>query len=225
MSINQYLIEEIKAKYKITDYLASKGIHPVNQRERYVSYLCPLHTDKHPSFMIYKDENGYENYHCFGCGINGIIISIYAALEHVTWQKAIEYLGNGIVISEDHKLNVTIDELKKEISDSSLKNANNIFGEISLQIACMGLVHMRKTNMDPKELSILENLYKKVDECVNGCDIESLSDIYSFISGENNVLGKNVFEYRMSLYIDRQNKIMQDKLIVEELNGSKPDNM
>ena len=58
--------------------------------------LCPLHREKTPSFMIFADQG---RFHCFGCGRNGNVIDLHAALKGVSGMEAlcdlagIEYHG------------------------------------------------------------------------------------------------------------------------------------
>jgi CHC2 zinc finger len=58
--------------------------------------LCPLHREKTPSFTIFADQG---RFHCFGCGRNGNVIDLHAALKGVFGMEAlcdlagIEYHG------------------------------------------------------------------------------------------------------------------------------------
>ena len=69
MKISHYVIDAIKNKYSIVDYLAKNGIHSSRAYQGRIAYLCPIHkTDTKPSFIVYDDdvERG-QNYFCFGC--------------------------------------------------------------------------------------------------------------------------------------------------------------
>ena len=48
MVVDRYLIDQIEERHKITDYLASKEIQPINRQEHRIAYRCPLHDDKKP---------------------------------------------------------------------------------------------------------------------------------------------------------------------------------
>lgn len=54
-----------------------------------VKYKCPLHNEKSPSFVWYKDQN---TFHCYGCSANGDVIDLVMALEHVDFKGALNYL-------------------------------------------------------------------------------------------------------------------------------------
>ncbi len=50
--------------------------------------LCPIHTEKNPSFHVYPDGH----FHCYGCGAHGDAADLVAAVEGISRKKAIELL-------------------------------------------------------------------------------------------------------------------------------------
>ena len=217
MAINRYLIDTIRKKYKITTYLASKGFEPARKHENRISYLCPLHKEQIPSFMVFLNPGEYESYFCFGCKKYGDLISLYAALESTDWKTAIGILGEGIEVTDVHKLNVTVEELKAELLSTGIEQANVLFGEISLQIASMGAEHLKRTAYDSEERNFLESLYRIIDRVVANFDIETLSDIYQFLLGEN-PLHCNAFLHRMMDWDQRQEEKLRAKLMAGRNN-------
>ena len=53
--------------------------------------LCPFHSEKSPSFMVYPSTNSF---YCFGCGVGGNAITFVRQIEHLDYQDAIEFLAN-----------------------------------------------------------------------------------------------------------------------------------
>jgi hypothetical protein len=59
--------------------------------------LCPVHSEKTPSFRWYEETNSC---HCYGCGAGGDIINLHRQLlranedVNVTYAEAVEYLYN-----------------------------------------------------------------------------------------------------------------------------------
>lgn len=51
--------------------------------------LCPFHNEKSPSFYIYTSGN---NYHCFGCGAHGDVISLTQQIYGLEFKEAIKLL-------------------------------------------------------------------------------------------------------------------------------------
>ncbi len=52
---------------------------------------CPLHADKSPSFVVYRDQT----YHCFGCGAHGDVIDFVGAYKHLDILGSINFLTGG----------------------------------------------------------------------------------------------------------------------------------
>lgn len=51
--------------------------------------LCPFHTEKTPSFVIYRDT---QSYYCFGCGAGGDAINFVRNIERLDYTEAVRYL-------------------------------------------------------------------------------------------------------------------------------------
>jgi hypothetical protein len=53
--------------------------------------LCPFHSEKQPSFMVYPDK---QSWHCFGaCSTGGDVISLVMKAENTDFKGAIALLG------------------------------------------------------------------------------------------------------------------------------------
>ena len=50
---------------------------------------CPLHTDKSPSFYIYRETN---TFYCFGCGEGGDIIKLIISLHSYSFKEALKHI-------------------------------------------------------------------------------------------------------------------------------------
>ncbi len=55
--------------------------------------LCPFHDERSPSFHV-RPQVG--NYHCFGCGEGGDVISFVQKLDHISFVEAVEKLAGRI---------------------------------------------------------------------------------------------------------------------------------
>ena len=51
--------------------------------------LCPFHTEKTPSFVIYRDS---QSYYCFGCGAGGNAITFIKNIERLDFTDAVKFL-------------------------------------------------------------------------------------------------------------------------------------
>ncbi|MEG0091899.1 MAG: DNA primase, partial [Oscillospiraceae bacterium] len=52
--------------------------------------LCPFHSERTPSFMVYPET---QSYYCFGCGAGGDVITFIKDIEGLTYIEAIKQLA------------------------------------------------------------------------------------------------------------------------------------
>jgi len=52
--------------------------------------VCPFHSEKTPSFVVYSETN---TFHCFGCQETGDVIDLYMKLNNVSFKGALEALA------------------------------------------------------------------------------------------------------------------------------------
>src|SRR6476661_5654579 len=61
--------------------------------------LCPFHTERTPSFVVYRDSG---TWHCFGsCGTGGDIFSFLMKKENIDFRAALQILAQQAGISLD----------------------------------------------------------------------------------------------------------------------------
>jgi len=209
--IKEQSLHLIRNKYSIVDYLASKGIHPVRSYGDRISYVCPIHKDTKPSFIVYaaNDESENESYFCFGCKRSGCIISLKAAMEDISWKESISILGKDIDITESSEIEFLVKILKKQMNGEDSENESEI-GRLSLIISSMGFLYSQKVKGDETEDSeFLEKLYKEIDHIVENEDLESMMKLYNFVS-DRRVDGLGPFEYRYKKWEEKKIKEMQE---------------
>lgn len=78
---------EAARQVSIVSVLERMGIS-VERSGRNLVAICPLHSEKTPSFTIFPDNH----YYCFGCGSGGDVIDLTMKLHHVRFNVAIETL-------------------------------------------------------------------------------------------------------------------------------------
>lgn len=97
MAYPKSFIDELKHRNNITETIG-----------RYVDLkragsnllgLCPFHSERTPSFTVFQD-----NFHCFGCGAGGDVITFTMRIENLDYRGAIELLAQraGIDIPNDN---------------------------------------------------------------------------------------------------------------------------
>jgi DNA primase len=81
-------IEEIKNRIDIVE-LVSQYVQ-LKKAGRIYKGLCPFHSEKTPSFVVYPDEG---RYHCFGCGADGDIFTFLEQKEGLSFPEALRLLA------------------------------------------------------------------------------------------------------------------------------------
>ena len=102
MGTNSSAIQEIKDRLDIANFLANRGI-ALQKAGKYHKCLCPLHSEKTPSFTIYGGERGW---YCYGCKIGGDIFVLYQQLERCPFVDALTELARlaGVTLESDHDI-------------------------------------------------------------------------------------------------------------------------
>src|SRR3954451_4417132 len=69
---------------------------------RYFKALCPFHSEKTPSFVVWPDSG---HWHCFGCGEGGDAFTFLMKVENLTFPEALRRLADriGIVINRTER--------------------------------------------------------------------------------------------------------------------------
>lgn len=87
-------IQDLKRRIDIRDIFNWMGILVRPNGTHRETYTCPAHPDKHPSGVIYVDD---QQYHCFQCGAHGDVFDCLMAFRGMTFMQAVDtvagYLG------------------------------------------------------------------------------------------------------------------------------------
>ena len=82
--IPQEYIQEVVARNDITDVIGSYV--QLRHRGRTHTGLCPFHSEKTPSFVVYPET---QSYYCFGCGAGGDVITFIRTMNNLaTWRRS-----------------------------------------------------------------------------------------------------------------------------------------
>lgn len=98
--ISKEQIEEIKFRNDIEDVISSYV--SLKRAGGNLNGLCPFHSEKTPSFTVFKSSNSF---YCFGCGTGGDVITFIMKVENLDYRGALEFLAKraGINIIEEKR--------------------------------------------------------------------------------------------------------------------------
>ena len=90
------VIDEVKQKTDITEIIGQYAT--LKKAGKNLTALCPFHSEKHPSFFVYPEQ---QSWHCFGaCNTGGDVLSFIMKIESMEFGDALRLLADrvGVVI-------------------------------------------------------------------------------------------------------------------------------
>lgn len=88
--ISHTVIQQLKERLELTEVISS--YIPLKRHKA----LCPFHSEKTPSFVVYPKN---KRWHCFGCGASGDVISFVQRINKLTFSDTVSLLANQAGIS------------------------------------------------------------------------------------------------------------------------------
>ncbi len=108
------VVDEIKRRLDIVEFIGSYA--PLQKAGRNFKALCPFHTEKTPSFIVFAET---QSWHCFGaCSTGGDIFGFAMRQENMTFSEALRFLAERAGVSlrpldgEEAKRKDEIDRLR-----------------------------------------------------------------------------------------------------------------
>ena len=110
-------IRELEERCRLEDIVPA--YLTLKRRGKNLVGLCPFHSEKSPSFIVYPGNNSY---YCFGCGKGGGVINFVMEAERLDFVEAVRWLAQraGLQVPENGqddtmaKLRVRILEINRE---------------------------------------------------------------------------------------------------------------
>ena len=82
------VIDEVKQKTDIVE-VVSRYVS-LKKAGRNLAGLCPFHSEKHPSFFVYPEQ---QSWHCFGCNTGGDVFSFVMKKESMDFGETLHLLA------------------------------------------------------------------------------------------------------------------------------------
>ena len=96
--LSESIIQQLK-QYSDIEHIVS-GYVQLKKKGRYLSGLCPFHSEKSPSFFVYPQT---QSFYCFGCGAGGDVITFIRQIENLEYMEAVRFLADrcGMTVPQD----------------------------------------------------------------------------------------------------------------------------
>ena len=123
------VVDDIKGRLDIVDVISTYV--PLKKAGRNFKGLCPFHTEKTPSFVVFPDN---QSWHCFGsCGTGGDLFSFIMQKEKLDFGEALQVLAQraGIEVTARGE-EVSPEEQNREQVRQVLKSAAAYFHSLLL---------------------------------------------------------------------------------------------
>ncbi len=97
MAIPRSFIENLRMSCDVENIVSSYV--KVKRQGRNLVGLCPFHSEKTPSMVVYPDT---QSFFCFGCGAGGDVISFIMRIENLDYVEAVKFLAQrvGLTVPE-----------------------------------------------------------------------------------------------------------------------------
>jgi len=86
--IGEEQLRRIKEATDLADLVATYST--VRRAGQDYKACCPIHQERTPSMHLYTND---QQYHCFGCGAHGDVISLVRQMENLDFVEAVEFLA------------------------------------------------------------------------------------------------------------------------------------
>lgn len=146
--IPESFIEELKYRSDIEQVVSPYT--GLKRTGRNLTGLCPFHSEKTPSFVVYP-ENG--SFYCFGCGAGGDVISFVRMAEHLEYVEAVRFLAQkaGMALPEE-AFDDEAGRQKLRILELNRETARFFYATLTSPAGARGLEYLMRRGITQKTI-------------------------------------------------------------------------
>ncbi len=116
--IPESFLEELKYRSDIEQIVSPYT--NLKRAGRNLTGLCPFHSEKTPSFVVYPENNSF---YCFGCGAGGDIITFVRMAEHLEYTEAVRFLADRAGMKLPEEADDPLSRLKTRVLEANREAA------------------------------------------------------------------------------------------------------
>ncbi len=103
--------------------------------------LCPFHSEKTPSFVLYPDN---QSFYCFGCGAGGVVISFIMRAENLDYVEAVRFLAKRVGLEVPDEGEDSSGQLKARILEINRETARFFYQCLKSPAGRPGMEYLRE---------------------------------------------------------------------------------
>ena len=149
MAIPRSFIQQLLLHCDIEDIVSSYAVLKREGRNR--KCLCPFHSEKTPSMVVYQDT---QSFYCFGCGAGGDVITFIMKIENLEYVEAVRFLARrvGMEVPDevDHDRSAF---LKSRILEINRETARFYHRVLKTPLGQNGLHYLRQRQLSDKTIT------------------------------------------------------------------------
>lgn len=140
-------LEQVRERNRIEDVM--QGYVTLKRAGHNLKCLCPFHSEKTPSCLVYPDTNSF---YCFGCGAGGDVITFISKIENLDYIESVRLLASraGLTLPEDG-LDDRAERLKKRLIEINKTAAKYFYRNLRTDEGKEGLIYLlQKRRLTPE---------------------------------------------------------------------------
>lgn len=141
--IPQSFIQQLVSSCDVMDIVGSYV--NIKRAGRHSTGLCPFHSEKSPSFVVYQDT---QSFFCFGCGAGGDVITFIKRIENLDYVESIRFLASraGMTVPEGD-VDDRQAKLRQRIYDINRESARFFHSCLKHEVGRDGLKYLRERGL------------------------------------------------------------------------------
>lgn len=150
MALPSDFLDKLNYENRIDDVMSSYVT--IKRAGRIQKCVCPFHSEKTPSCVIYPDTNSF---YCFGCGVGGDVITFVMNIENLSYIEAVRLLAqrSGIPMPEEARRGDDFTRKKQRLYDMNKAAAKFFYQNLRTEKGKAGLDYLiNKRGLKPETI-------------------------------------------------------------------------
>ncbi len=149
MAIPQSFIQQLVASCDIESIVSSYV--NLSRDGRNKKCLCPFHSEKTPSMVVYSNT---QSFYCFGCGAGGDVITFIMKIENLSYIEAIKFLANrvGMAVPDDD-YNDKASYMRTRVLEINRETAKFFHACLKSPVGKVGLDYLLSRELTPQTIT------------------------------------------------------------------------